>query len=56
MERASDFAAIQPYQGWGQGVIERACPNCGHRGPTYQFQTVRERHQAGYAGGTAVYP
>ena len=32
---------------WSRGDVERECPDCGYRGPTYEFEVVRERHPAG---------
>jgi len=44
LERASDFAVLQLGPAWQNGETQRAYPNCGHRGPTWAFKVVRERH------------
>jgi hypothetical protein len=46
VERASDFLAVQPLQGWGTGFLVRECSRCGWLGRTWQFTVARERHPA----------
>jgi hypothetical protein len=46
VERASDFAAVTPLQGWGTGFVKRECPACGWQARTWQFTVVYERHAA----------
>jgi endogenous inhibitor of DNA gyrase (YacG/DUF329 family) len=32
---------------WSDGRVERECPTCGYRGPTWRFPIVREQHPRG---------
>jgi hypothetical protein len=52
--RASDFACLNPYQGWGEGAVRRECPRCGWVGRTGDFQVIREYHPLQRATATAA--